>query len=317
MARRMALWILVLQLLSATGIAYAVYRAVPGAGVASAVVIAVLVVLLVRMSFTASNFLLSWRHRSVTPPAHALTPAARLRLFGGEYRANVLATSWHMPRHRASAAHLDDTARATLPVLLVHGYGCNGGYWTPLRAVLRAAGIGHTTLDLEPVIADIDDYGRQVDGAVRALCAATGAPQAIIVAHSMGGLAARACLRSGGAAHIARVITLGTPHHGTHLAKLGPGINAQQMRWQSPWLLALAASEDDARRALITSIWSHHDNIVAPQTSCYLPGAVNREFSAVGHVALGSDTRIMQAIVDEIASAPHSMRAMDMAGFVR
>jgi triacylglycerol esterase/lipase EstA (alpha/beta hydrolase family) len=143
---------------------------------------------------------------------------------------------------------------------------------------------------------------------VEALCQASGTPRVIIVAHSMGGLAARAYVRQHGAARIARIITLGTPHHGTSLARLGLGANARQMQRarsgeapESDWLRSLAGAEDAASRALVTSLYSHHDNIVAPQTSSYLPGARNIEFGGIGHVALGSNRQVLSCIMCEIA----------------
>ena len=53
--------------------------------------------------------------------------------------------------------------------------------------------------------------------------------------------------------------------------------------------------------ALITSIYSHHDNIVAPQSSAQLPGARNLAFGGIGHVALASDARVLRQLLAEIA----------------
>ena len=146
--------------------------------------------------------------------------------------------------------------------------------------------------------------------AVEALCAAAGAPKVVIVAHSMGGLVARAWLRKHGAARVARVITLGTPHHGTCLASFGVGRNAQQMRRagcpdgsESDWLRTLAAGESAATRALLTSIYTHHDNIISPQTSSFLAGAHNIAMGGVGHVAMGRNRRVLAQVMREIASA--------------
>ena len=113
----------------------------------------------------------------------------------------------------------------------------------------------------------------------------------------MGGLAARAWMRRYGSARVARVITLGTPHHGTALARFGPGANAVQMRREGPWLRDLAASEGPDVRARIVSIYTHHDNIVAPQDSSVLPGARNIAFGGVGHVALGSNPRVLAEVL--------------------
>jgi len=47
-------------------------------------------------------------------------------------------------------------------------------------------------------------------------------------------------------------------------------------------------------------MYSHHDNIVAPQTSAHLPGARNLAFGGIGHVALASDARILRQLLAEI-----------------
>ncbi|MGK5080394.1 esterase/lipase family protein [Janthinobacterium sp. HLX7-2] len=197
-----------------------------------------------------------------------------------------------------------DTPPQGLPVLLIHGYVCNRGYWTQLSGQLAQAGIAHDAVDLEPIGAGIDAYVPQVAQAIEGLCARTGSERVIIVAHSMGGLVARAWLRRHGAACVARIITVGTPHQGTALANLAAGTNARQMRRindaPSGWLAQLAASETPETRALFTSIYSHHDNIVAPQSSALLPGARHIAFGGIGHVALASDARVLHQLLAEI-----------------
>jgi pimeloyl-ACP methyl ester carboxylesterase len=264
-------------------------------------------VLLVRLAINANNFAMSARFASPTPSAFALGPRGRLRLFAEEFKASMLYSSWHMARAVRTRIYPDSSAP---PVLLLHGYGCNSGYWAHLAPLLEAARISHAAVDLEPLAADIDGYAPLVEQAAAALCAAAGAARLVIVAHSMGGLVARAWMRRYGTARVARIVTLGTPHHGTSLAKFALGANAAQMRRapgaaaESAWLRELAAGEDAATRALITSIYTHHDNIVAPQTSSLLPGARNIEFGGVGHVALGSNPRILATVMREIAQAP-------------
>jgi triacylglycerol esterase/lipase EstA (alpha/beta hydrolase family) len=297
MVARILLAIVLVQLCAALAIWHA---AVPTLGPGIALLCAVLAVVLVRMAINANNFAMARRAGSAVPPEHHLALTARLRLFGGEFRASMLSTSWTMLRYRPSP-YLAPT-QCTLPVLLVHGYGCNGGYWAALRALLRHEGISHATVDLEPVTASIDDYVPQLEAAVQRLLAATGAPRVVLVCHSMGGLVARAWLRRHGAERVARIVTLGTPHHGTTLAGLGLGANARQMRPRSEWLQQLA-QDDAGQRALFTSIWSWHDNIIAPQDSSRLPGAQDIAFGGIGHVALGSDPRVLAAVLREILSA--------------
>jgi triacylglycerol esterase/lipase EstA (alpha/beta hydrolase family) len=151
---------------------------------------------------------------------------------------------------------------------------------------------------------------------VESIRSETGHEKIIILAHSMGGLVARAYLRDHGCAHIAKVITLGTPHRGTALANFGAGPNSRQMRWAGSagsmannWLRRLEQSESDAVRALFVSIYSHHDNIVSPQTSSQLAGARNIEFHGIGHVALALNPMIQARVIEEILAASQQKAA--------
>ena len=195
------------------------------------------------------------------------------------------------------------------PVLLLHGYGANSGFWQRMHQRLQSQGISHCAVDLEPVLGSIDDYAPRVEAAVRDLLLEQTTSQVIVVAHSMGGLAARAWLRRYGTHSVARVITLGTPHAGSLLAGYGIGVNARQMlpasAWRAEekhWLSELAKSEDAALRALFLCIWSRHDNIIAPQTSAELPGADQVALDKIGHVALAFDTRSVDKVMEEITA---------------
>jgi triacylglycerol esterase/lipase EstA (alpha/beta hydrolase family) len=277
-----------------------------------ALVLALLIVLLCRAAIAANNFVLSFYHRSPTPAPLRPTAPQRVALFVEELAATLVNSSWTLlsraPRAWQAPAQ---PGPALPPVLMVHGYGGNGAYWTQLSARLVRAGISHDAIDLEPMTANIDDYAALIAGAVQALKQRGGAAQVIIVGHSMGGLAARAYMRQYGQADVARLITLGTPHHGTGLAAFGIGSNAAQMARRGrgeagqpgAWLASLAAMEDAPRRALMTSIFSHHDNIVAPQTSSRLEGARNIELGGVGHVALGRARRVLDHVQREIELA--------------
>lgn len=306
MSARLLLQLLLFVQAAAAGmIAYALARYF-GVGALPALAAGLATVVLVRALISANNFLMSSRAASPTPDEFRLGRGAGLRLFGEEFRASMLQSSWLMPRARPSQRIYPDSPAP--PVLLLHGYGCNSGYWVHLVPLLDAARISHACPDLEPLGGDIDGYVPAVARAVDALCEASGAPRVTILGHSMGGLVARAYIRKYGAARVARIITLGTPHHGTSLANLGLGANARQMRRtprgdapESDWLRSLAGEEDTATRALVTSIYSHHDNIVAPQTSSHLAGARNIALGGVGHVALGSNPHVLSCIMHELA----------------
>ena len=300
-ARQITRGLLLVQLAAAAAIALAAWR---WRGIApwAALALGLGCVVLVRLAINMNNFVLSACFASPTPREFRLSLRGRLRLLAEEFRTSMLATSWLMPRGAACRTIYPDST--AVPVLLVHGYGCNSGYWSYLIPRLDRNSISHAGIDLEPVGGAIDDYVPALQRAVEELCAATGAPRVAIVAHSMVGLAARAWMRVHGSARVARIVTLGTPHHGTGLASFGLGVNAAQMRRAKgkacDWLRDLAASEDAARRALITSIFSHHDNIVSPQTSSVLEGARNIALGGVGHVALGCNGRVLDTVMEEL-----------------
>jgi pimeloyl-ACP methyl ester carboxylesterase len=175
-------------------------------------------------------------------------------------------------------------------VLLVHGFFCNRGVWRRWLQRLQARGVPCTALTLSPPFGRIDDWVPAIDAAVAALQRSTGrAP--LVVAHSMGGLAVRAWLAGqadarAADARVLRVLTVGTPHHGTWMARFGQAPNARQMRPGSPWLAALAAAEPPERPARFTCFYGQADNIVFPATTATLVGADNRHLPAVAHVAM-------------------------------
>jgi triacylglycerol esterase/lipase EstA (alpha/beta hydrolase family) len=201
------------------------------------------------------------------------------------------------------------TASSTRPaVLLVHGYGCNSGYWHRMSRRLQAEGISHRAVELTPAFGGIDDMLPAIARGIAQLCAETGRGRIVVLAHSMGGLAMRAYLCGHDDDRIEKVITLGTPHHGTRVARLGIGLNSMQMRRVGDgadarpcdWIDALCAQETMLVRRRFVSIYSHHDNIVVPQMSSHLPGARNLALAGIGHVELGMHRTVQDLVLREI-----------------
>jgi triacylglycerol lipase len=72
--------------------------------------------------------------------------------------------------------------------------------------------------------------------------------------------------------------------------------NARQMRQANAWLMALAAQEPAARRALFTCFYGHCDNIVFPPSTATLAGADNRHIAATAHVHMASAETVFAEI---------------------
>jgi triacylglycerol lipase len=183
----------------------------------------------------------------------------------------------------------------------VHGFLCNRALWHDEMQRLRARGVPHMSITLEPAFGSISEYANALHHAVETLYTATGmAP--VIVGHSMGGLAIRAYLAAHGQERVAQLITLGTPHHGTLQANTGHGQNAKEMRINSAWLQSNAAALSDAARAKFICYYSNGDNIVSPFESAMLEGVDNRRIEATGHLVLAF-TSTFRACLDQVLKA--------------
>ena len=239
---------------------------------------------------------------SPTPPEFALSRGGTWRVFLEEAWVSLRAFDFVQPlfggRPLTSAPAPGSTDR--LPVLFVHGFYCNRAVWRPLARHLAAQGHMTGSVNLEPVFTSIDDYVEVIARGVRELQARSGEEQVALVCHSMGGLVARSYLVDRGSIDVARVITLGTPHRGTLQARLPFARNVAEMRFDSEWLRRLAARERREDRQLFSVFFSHHDNIVTPQSVQVLADAEIIELGGVGHLSMLYRRPLWQEIGDRL-----------------
>jgi len=236
----------------------------------------------------------------IDPGAGVPRPSARalLKAWCGEVITGWRVFGWRQPFRSTAFEDWLVEANGKRGVLLVHGFVCNRGLWNPWMRRLRQAGTPHVAINLEPVFGAIDRYVVAIDSAVSQLEAATALPP-VIVAHSMGGLAIRAWLQQRSAAHrLHSVVTIGTPHSGTWLARFAMTPNSRQMREGNHWLRDLESRESSATRALFTCYYGHCDNIVFPARNAILSGAANHHHvPGVAHVHLVFHAPIFDDVV--------------------
>jgi triacylglycerol esterase/lipase EstA (alpha/beta hydrolase family) len=237
---------------------------------------------------------------SPVPPDARLSKLQRLALFWNEMRA-IGRSGPRMAFYRWLMRDPAPAPAATA-VLLLHGVLCNAGVWVGMKRTLeRQVGAPVYALSYGPPLASIEVFADQVAAKIDAILAATGARDVAIVAHSMGGLVARAYLRRYGAAKVRLLLTLGTPHHGSMHAYLFPGAPLAQLRPGNPWLATLNA--EPPPRCRLVSVWSRHDSMVAPQSSAQLDGAAEIVLRGVGHNALLGDPAVYAAVLRELIAA--------------
>ncbi|GAA4350915.1 hypothetical protein GCM10023165_38680 [Variovorax defluvii] len=206
---------------------------------------------------------------------------------------------WQQPfRSRAFPDHLPQ-ANGRRGVIFVHGFLCNRAFWNPWLEELRARDHAFVAVNLEPIWASIDHYVQTIESAVQRVTAQTGrAP--VLICHSMGGLAARAWLRSSDPSRVHRIVTIGTPHHGTWLARFSHTANGRQMRIGSNWMRQ--AERDGVPAGLFTCWYSNCDNITFPVSTATLPGADNRLASGRGHVEMAFMPSLRHQTLDLLES---------------
>ncbi|MEO8738509.1 MAG: alpha/beta fold hydrolase [Casimicrobiaceae bacterium] len=245
-------------------------------------------------------FALAWIWRTPRPPEAQLGVVGSLRLFTNE----VLAVAGSWPAMALHRLFMHDPAPipARRPVILVHGVLVNDGVWFGFRRRLARIGIGPIyTINLSPPYAGIDHFAQQLGARIEAVCSATGAKRVALVCHSMGGLVARAYVRAAGPARLDRIVTIGTPHHGSALAWIWVGRALTQMRPGNAWLAELNRTTTEPFPVPLTSIWSRHDSMVAPQASSEAVWAENVAVVGVGHNALLGDREVAEVVVRRTA----------------
>ena len=271
-----------------------------GFGVGAIVATILLAALLWRISHALTSYLvavfLRARDRRSLPLGNSLAALA------SELRARVISFNWSQAFVHWALGNDPVGAGNGAPILLVHGFFSNRGMWVSFRKRLAAANLGPVyTVTLEPLNGSIDEMATSLDKRIEEIVGATGNEKIIVVAHSMGGVVARAYMTQVAENRIARFITLGTPHHGSRIAALGLFECVQQMRYQSPWIEMLEDMEAASPPEVPTlSIYTLNDDLVYPPESSVLEWAENVPVSAVGHVGLMFSEAVANRVIAAI-----------------
>ncbi|MEV4639875.1 alpha/beta fold hydrolase [Actinoplanes sp. NPDC049548] len=204
------------------------------------------------------------------------------------------------------------------PVLLVPGYGGSRTALSRLAERLRATGRDATVLTLPgDGTGDLREQARTLAAAADAALAG-GAPSVDVVGYSAGGVVTRLWVdREGGANVARRVITLGSPQHGSRVAGAGaafaPGQCPQACRQLAPGSSLLDSLDDEVPDGLPwLSIWTENDETVQPPDSARLDGAVNVPVQSIcpdariSHSALPTDPIVTALVLAAVGTAPLS-----------
>lgn len=169
------------------------------------------------------------------------------------------------------------------PVLVVPGYGGRTASLAPLVAQLRAD--GREVVVFEPTgggTGDLRVQARRLRDLVGRTLAGSGAGSVDLVGYSAGGVVIRLYVRyEGGASLVRRVLTVGSPNHGTDVAQLAQEVAGgcpsacEQLATGSELLRRLNAGDETPDGPLWTTVRTQLDQTVTPSESARLAGSVN------------------------------------------
>lgn len=188
--------------------------------------------------------------------------------------------------------HETKRARELHTVVFVHGLAANRASVFPLQTYLYARGFKRqysysysTTGSIEQCAMELKErMDRDIKGG-----------RIDIVAHSLGGLVSRFYLQAlGGDRRVSRLVTLGTPHRGTHATAYMPTPLVRQMSPESSFIRHLNALPDPD--CLVTSIGVQGDAIVLPPSASQAPFGNYHHFDGLGHTAMMLSPSVLRRV---------------------
>ncbi|ADG88798.1 esterase/lipase family protein [Thermobispora bispora] len=129
--------------------------------------------------------------------------------------------------------------------------------------------------------------------------AQTGAAKVDIVTHSMGGLSSRYYLKFlGGTAYVDDWVSIGGPNHGTNASYLCNllMVSCAEMNYNSAFLTQLNAGDETPGPVNYGTFWSNCDEIINPDSSVLLDGAVNTYVGCIGHISMLASPSVAQKV---------------------
>ncbi|MDQ1658493.1 MAG: triacylglycerol lipase [Cryptosporangiaceae bacterium] len=248
----------------------------------------------------------------------ALSPRRRALLYGVLLAVAVLVVALvfrPVARQFAAARPVPPQDRPG-PVLLVPGYGGSTDSLTSLARRIRATGRTATVVRLPgDGTGDLGAQAATLDRAVSAALAG-GSPSVDVIGYSAGGIVARLWAQRDDGAHRARrIITLGSPHHGTTVAAAvaatAPAacpVACRQLVPASPLLSGLASPVTTPPAWL--ALWTAQDETVTPPESARLEGAISVEVQSVcpsarvSHSGLPTSPVVTRIVLGALGPSP-------------
>lgn len=185
------------------------------------------------------------------------------------------------------------------PVVLLHGYAGHPKSHGLLRRYLHERGYCTYAVDMRGRD-DVQGMGDALrDWILEHIDEEAPVP---VVAHSLGGVIARFALRDERVRRrVSRLITLGSPHEGTRIAKLVESRKASQMERDAELREALGSQEPwNEELPPMVCFWSRTDLLMVPPEAAIAEGAEERELEGVTHYGYLLRSFVFEAVADAL-----------------
>lgn len=230
---------------------------------------------------------------------------------------------------RLGGANVDPVPQdAQPPVLLVPGYGGGTAGLEVLASALRHEGRDATVVHLAgDGTGDLNVQAAVVQHAVRRALGA-GASSVDLVGYSAGGVTVRLWAnRYDGGSVARRIVTLGSPHHGTDLATFATDLAprscptaCRQLATDSDLIRQLNHGDETPAGPAWVSIWTTDDQISTPPETADLDGAL--DFSVqevcpgadVTHGQLPESPVVIAMVEDQLRRTPPALPDRTVCG---
>ncbi|HEX3929434.1 MAG TPA: alpha/beta fold hydrolase [Nocardioides sp.] len=217
----------------------------------------------------------------LAPARRRLVLTATALVLAGLVVLAVVLVAPHLDRDRAGTDPVAQDAQP--PVLLIPGYGGGTTGLDVMAAALRREGRTVTVVPLEgDGTGDLNRQADVVEDAVRQVLS-TSARSVDLVGYSAGGVIVRLWARQYDGGSVARrIVTLGSPQHGTDLAALAGDLApdkcptaCEQLATDSSLIQQLNSGDETPPGPAWVSIWTDDDRVSTPPRTASLTGALD------------------------------------------
>ncbi len=247
------------------------------------------------------KFLAFYRGEGMPPPPMG---AGGWALFYRRTLRGALYLLWWSIRAAGQAGYRQPAGRPSgRPVLCVHGIFMNSTCMWGIRSALQRDGRGTRSVSLGMPIPTPMVYAKPLASVMDEMATSFPDQGFDVVAHSLGGVMLREVLRQRPdlAPSIGRIVTLGTPHHGTAFVRwLRFGPLYQMLNRQSTYLRDLPAFAELAPAAKVTTVATRHDLVVYPIESALLAGTEKVILDDISHLGLMCQPAVMEIVVEAL-----------------